>query len=224
VNPATAAQPHALYRFFDASGQLLYVGITNNPARRFTQHGVSRDWWHEVETIRMERHDDREAVLAAEKRAILAEGPRYNVKHNGGAPVTTETPERGTPGDYPVNAGEVVALGLSPTPLGEQECPVGSVIEVSSFGVRIALYRWHIGYFDGGERLIPWHRIMEAELARRMDAYEVHKRNFGSVDIPADKIPELDVPVFDMDPLGDFQTIWTKGREHWREQQREHYR
>jgi predicted GIY-YIG superfamily endonuclease len=212
--------PHALYRFFGEGGELLYVGITNNPTRRFAQHGVKRDWWHEVATIRMERHESREAVLAAERSAILAERPRYNVVHNGGAPVTDEAPERNAPGDYPINAGEVVALGLSPSPAGDQECPVGVVVAVSPFGVRLALYRWHIEYFDGGERGIPWHRIMEVEFARRMDAYEVHKRNFGSVDIPADQIPELDVPVFDMDPLGDFQTIWTKGREYWREQKR----
>ena len=106
--------PHALYRFFATDGSLLYVGVTNNPARRFTQHGVQRDWWHEVATIRMERHESREAVLAAEKAAIAKERPRYNVKHNGGAPVTGETPERGTPGDYPVNAGEVVALAIAP--------------------------------------------------------------------------------------------------------------
>lgn len=209
MNPATARQPHALYRFLDTSGELLYVGVTNNPSRRFTQHGVSRDWWHEVETIRMERHESREAVLEAERAAIIAERPRYNVKHNGGAPVTNEAPERGVPGDYPVNAGEVVALGLSPNPLGEVQCPVGLVKEVSAFGVKLALFSFWDGTFGHAYRTVPWHRIMEIEFARRV---------YG--DEAADKVWDWDgeVPVYHTIPLGDFQTIWTKGREHWREQ------
>lgn len=76
--------PHALYRFFDEGGELLYIGITNNPTARFRQHGSDKDWWHEVATIRMERYSSRDAVLVAEKRAIIEEKPRYNVVHAAG--------------------------------------------------------------------------------------------------------------------------------------------
>jgi len=207
--------PHALYRFFATDGSLLYVGVTNNPARRFTQHGVQRDWWHEVATIRMERHESREAVLAAEKAAIAKERPRYNVKHNGGAPVTGETPERGTPGDYPVNAGEVVALAIAPNHAGEAQCPVGIVEEVSAFGVRIRLMDFGWGHFSGPVRLVPWHRIMDICIARKLTSRQaaddglIHER----------EVAELDW-FYDTNPLGDFQTIWIHGKEYWREQKR----
>jgi hypothetical protein len=208
--PTPAARPHALYRFFGPAGDLLYVGITNNPARRFAQHGVSREWWLEVETIRMERFPTREAVLAAEKRAIVEEHPKYNVMHAVG-PHTSELPESsatgGSPGDYPVNVGEVVALGLSPTPLGEQSCPVGIVIEVNRMGLKLGLLRWHIGFFDGGDVLVPWSRIMEIHWAPEMDECEIQREGYapGST------------PMFDTDKLAYFQTSWTHGRERARQ-------
>jgi predicted GIY-YIG superfamily endonuclease len=207
-----AAAPHALYRFFGADGTLLYVGITNNPSRRFSQHGVQREWWLEVETIRMERHPDRESVLLAEKRAIQEERPRYNVVHAGGAPLTTEAPERGRPGDYPVSIAEVVALELSPSPMGDQECPVGMVEEVSPFGVKLALYSWLSGMFGAmvGNRnfvLVPWHRVMGISWAEKMPEGQAEKLGYGR-----------DPDIFDMDPLADVQTRWTKGHDYWRQE------
>lgn len=67
-----------LYRFYSDGGQLLYVGITNNPPRRFTEHAGSKDWWNSVSGITMQRYPDRAAVQAAEKRAIAVESPLYN--------------------------------------------------------------------------------------------------------------------------------------------------
>lgn len=73
--------PHALYRFFDATGRLLYIGITFNLASRFPSHSDDKPWWSQVDTIRVEGYADRSAVLAAEKAAIKAERPLYNVAH-----------------------------------------------------------------------------------------------------------------------------------------------
>lgn len=204
--------PQALYRFFDATGVLLYVGITNNPSRRFTQHGTSREWWHEVETIKMERFPSREAVLQAERAAIKAEGPKYNIVHAGGAPVTSELPEAGNPGDYPVKAGEVVALCLAVNPMGEAECPVGMVTEVGRFGVRLTLMRWHIGSFDGPSVMVPWHQIMKIEWAELMDDYEARKAGWNT---------QVVTKIFDCESLADTQTQWTKGTEYWREYKRQ---
>ena len=75
--------PHALYRFYDAGGTLLYVGVTLNPVSRWKQHSKDKPWWADVADIKVERHDDRRAVLAAERDAIIRERPRYNVVHNG---------------------------------------------------------------------------------------------------------------------------------------------
>lgn len=75
-------QRHALYRFFDATGALLYVGITNNPGRRWTEHQQRKTWWHEVARVDVEHHDGRAPALLAELAAIRAEHPRYNITGN----------------------------------------------------------------------------------------------------------------------------------------------
>jgi predicted GIY-YIG superfamily endonuclease len=76
---------HALYRFYDATGQLLYVGITNDPGRRFGQHADSKPWWHAVANIKIEVHPSRADVLSAEREAIVNERPLHNVIHNADA-------------------------------------------------------------------------------------------------------------------------------------------
>lgn len=73
---------HALYRFFDAGGELLYLGITLNPAARWKQHSHDKTWSTEVANIVIEPHPDRAAVLEAERLAIVTEKPRYNVVYN----------------------------------------------------------------------------------------------------------------------------------------------
>lgn len=77
-------QPHALYRHFDATGRLLYVGITNDPGRRWGQHSA-KDWWLDVTKTTIERFDSRAEVLTAERAAIEAERPWWNIQ--GNAPV-----------------------------------------------------------------------------------------------------------------------------------------
>lgn len=82
---------HALYRFFDASGDLLYIGITLNPAGRWKQHREDKPWWEEVADITIETYPDRPSVLEAERKAIITERPRYNKTHNTDRPVGRPT-------------------------------------------------------------------------------------------------------------------------------------
>ena len=77
-----ADRPQALYRFWDASGVLLYVGISVNPTGRFDQHRGDKSWWHEIASITIQAYPDRPTVEAAEKAAIIAETPLYNIVHN----------------------------------------------------------------------------------------------------------------------------------------------
>lgn len=204
-------RPHALYRFFDATGVLLYVGITNNPARRFTQHGVDREWWHEVETIRMQRFDDRESVLAAEREAIKTEQPRYNIIH-AGPPTTAEMSTSSSPaGDYPVSVGDVVALCLAPNHLGEAKCPVGMVDEVSRFGVKLSPLRWLSETFDLPRVLVPWHRVMNMQWAEKMSPEAAKERGYCVADW---------VPIYDCAPLSYTQTEWVHGVERAKENAR----
>lgn len=73
---------HALYRFFDAHGDLLYIGITVDPSARWKKHRESKHWWHAVANITIEHCVSREAALLAEREAIIREVPRYNQMHS----------------------------------------------------------------------------------------------------------------------------------------------
>ncbi len=73
---------HALYRFFDEAGDLLYVGITVDIGARWNAHSKDKPWWSDVRSCTVEPHPDRPAVLAAERAAIVAERPKHNVVHN----------------------------------------------------------------------------------------------------------------------------------------------
>lgn len=77
--------PHALYRFYDGDGVLLYIGVTADPGVRFKQHRNDKEWWTQVATIRIEKLPTRASVLAAERIAIQEERPLWNVTHNEAA-------------------------------------------------------------------------------------------------------------------------------------------
>lgn len=69
----------ALYRFYDAADRLLYVGITSDPADRWARHAAEKPWWPEVARHAVEWLSSRDAALAAEAAAIVAEEPLHNV-------------------------------------------------------------------------------------------------------------------------------------------------
>lgn len=71
----------ALYRLYDANGQILYVGISRNPAWRWGAHAEQHPWWLDVDSFDVEWHPSRAAAEAAEKHAILTERPARNVTH-----------------------------------------------------------------------------------------------------------------------------------------------
>ncbi|MFD3520457.1 GntR family transcriptional regulator [Streptomyces sp. NPDC058653] len=77
-----SAEPTALYRLYDADGNLLYVGITNNPKVRFGNHGRSKPWWPEVELKQIVWLDSLQEAEEAERLAIASEGPRHNISNN----------------------------------------------------------------------------------------------------------------------------------------------
>ena len=71
----------ALYRHFSASGDLLYVGISLNPPKRFSQHSERSMWWDLTTRVDIEWFDSRREALAAERAAIKTENPAFNVCH-----------------------------------------------------------------------------------------------------------------------------------------------
>lgn len=74
---------HTLYRFWNGD-QLLYVGITSDPGRRWRQHHKSKLWWGDVTAATLEHFPTRAELEAAEVAAIHAERPLHNVMHNRG--------------------------------------------------------------------------------------------------------------------------------------------
>jgi len=63
----------SLYRHFDASGRLLYVGISLRAINRLAKHMAGSDWQHLIATVKVETHRTRKAALEAEALAILGE-------------------------------------------------------------------------------------------------------------------------------------------------------
>lgn len=74
--------PTALYRLFDKAGVLLYVGIATSPHTRWYAHREEKRWWPQVAREEIEWFPSRTDAKAAEKIAIKAEGPVYNVTHS----------------------------------------------------------------------------------------------------------------------------------------------
>lgn len=70
-----------LYRFYNDLGHLLYVGISANMSSRLGQHRRTKVDWADVSDIKLEHFTSRDAALAAERAAIQAEGPLWNIVH-----------------------------------------------------------------------------------------------------------------------------------------------
>lgn len=77
--PAVAT---ALYRFYDTTGALLYIGITDAPRARWYQHARDKEWWPEVSRRELTWFSTRELAANAEAAAIKAENPPYNHTHS----------------------------------------------------------------------------------------------------------------------------------------------
>ena len=91
-----------LYRYFDAEGRLLYVGISFSAIARAAQHREDKGWWQDVARMHVEHLPTRSEAVAAERQAIQSEQPLHNVMHNGkatfigrGAPWKCEVCRRG---------------------------------------------------------------------------------------------------------------------------------
>lgn len=75
----SADRPTAVYRFYDGTGRLLYVGITHNLGSRFGSHERKAAWWVEQQSVVVVWRETRSAAAAEERAAIRAEGPLHNI-------------------------------------------------------------------------------------------------------------------------------------------------
>ncbi len=71
-----------LYRFFDASGNLLYIGVSISVVQRLQGHLREKHWIPENGSLTWTTYETREAAEAAERIAIRHERPAHNVIHS----------------------------------------------------------------------------------------------------------------------------------------------
>lgn len=89
---------HALYRFYDHTDVLLYVGISADLPGRMQNHRRKKPWWALVDHIGIEHFDSRKEAMEAEKAAIKTEEPLYNDAHNANMwPEPSPPPHEFTP-------------------------------------------------------------------------------------------------------------------------------
>ena len=72
----------ALYRMFDDSDALLYVGISKDFGSRWKRHAKLQMWWGDVESQTIKWFPSRELAKSAEPAAIVAEGPIHNLQES----------------------------------------------------------------------------------------------------------------------------------------------
>lgn len=68
-----------LYRHFDASGRLLYIGVSLNAFARLAQHKAASHWYATVASMTIENFPTREDLMLAETEAIRTERPLHNI-------------------------------------------------------------------------------------------------------------------------------------------------
>jgi hypothetical protein len=72
-----------MYRLYDEAGTLLYIGISWSALQRIAQHHDDKHWWRDVATVKIETiKGSRPAAAQAERQAIIAETPLYNIVYN----------------------------------------------------------------------------------------------------------------------------------------------
>ena len=67
-----------IYRFFDIEDNLLYVGMSYDPALRFRYHRDNAMWWHYQVRHTIEECTSRNQAFQKETKAIKTERPIFN--------------------------------------------------------------------------------------------------------------------------------------------------
>jgi predicted GIY-YIG superfamily endonuclease len=70
--------PHTVYRAFDATGTLLYIGCTVDFERRKKQHSYTSRWFFDAVEWTTEEYPTFRTARDAERHAIETEGALYN--------------------------------------------------------------------------------------------------------------------------------------------------
>ena len=73
-----------LYRFYDAEGGLLYVGVSLSAVARACGHRQNATWWDQAARMEIEHLSvTRRQIEELEQVVIGTERPAFNILHNG---------------------------------------------------------------------------------------------------------------------------------------------
>lgn len=75
-NPAT---PRYVYRCFDKSGRLIYVGRTSDLFQRLASHSETKWWGPQIHKTTAKVYKNLAEASVAERKAIHDENPRWNI-------------------------------------------------------------------------------------------------------------------------------------------------
>ena len=131
----------ALYRIWDRTDQLLYIGISKSALRRIGQHLTDKYWANDVDHVTFEKFHTREQAAAAEILAIKAENPLHNVVHNRRKGIGQRAKQIKKYA-HEMQIGDPVALGLF-----TGKCPIGIIISSDSDSVTLALKSFVTGFY-----------------------------------------------------------------------------
>lgn len=76
-----AESGHHLYRHFDGSGRLLYVGISLSAVARLADHRKESHWARRIARVTIEAYATRRSAMTAERIAVQREKPLHNIVH-----------------------------------------------------------------------------------------------------------------------------------------------
>jgi S-DNA-T family DNA segregation ATPase FtsK/SpoIIIE len=76
-----ARRKTAVYRLYDSSGELLYIGKTVHPNQRFREHSEEQMWWSEVDMSKttIDWYPSGAWASRVEIASIRSERPKYNI-------------------------------------------------------------------------------------------------------------------------------------------------
>lgn len=80
--PHELVAPHetALYRFYDPDGDLLYVGISWNPFKRWSTHRARAPWYDQAARVLVDVYTGERQALRIERDWIRNAWPTWNVR------------------------------------------------------------------------------------------------------------------------------------------------
>lgn len=81
MNKRRRHEPHAVYRLWSKDGRLLYVGCSLYLLQRMKEHSKTKAWGMDIARANFEWFPNQQSALEAERRAIAAERPEWNVHH-----------------------------------------------------------------------------------------------------------------------------------------------